>query len=87
MKIKSMIGWEENYVKFEVDNSNPYYCQGDMFWCGYDDIHGYGSCDEEVLLVHETVTREDIESWAKENDLPSSQRKVLLGMLTQAGVI
>lgn len=80
MKIKSMIGWEGSYVKFEVDNSNPYYCQGDMFWCGGEDEY-------EVLLVHETVTREDVESWAKENDLLSSQCKVLLGMLTQSGVI
>lgn len=80
MKIKSIIGWEGSYVKFEVDNSSSYYCQGDMFWCGDEE-------DYEVLLVHETVSRENVESWAKENDLPSSQRKVLLGMLTQAGVI
>lgn len=83
MKIKSMIGWDGSYVKFEVDNSNSDFCQGDMFWCG-DSVD---SLTGELLLVHETVTREDVEEWAKDIDLPSSQRKVLLGMLTQSGVI
>lgn len=80
MKIKSMIGWDGSYVMFEVDNGGSQYCQGDSVWCGDGD-------DCEVLLIHETVTREEIEDWVKENDLHPSQRRVLLGMLVQSGVI
>tara|TARA_Y100000588_G_scaffold170332_1_gene184158 strand:- start:17325 stop:17579 length:255 start_codon:yes stop_codon:yes gene_type:complete len=83
MKIKNMIGWDGSYIKFEVDNGGSHYCQGDMVWCG-DDVE---SSTGELLLIHETMTREDIKNWAKENDLHPSQRRVLLGMLTQAGVI
>jgi hypothetical protein len=80
MKIKSMIGWDGSYVMFEVDNGGSQYCQGDSVWCGDAD-------DEEILLIHETMSREDVEDWAKENDLHPSQRRVLLGMLVQSGVI
>ena len=83
MKIKNMIGWDGSYVMFEVDNGGSRYCLGDMIWCGDDDESSTG----ELLLIHETMTREDLEDWAKENDLHPSQRRVLLGMLTQSGVI
>jgi len=83
MKIKSMIGQDDSYVVFEVDNGGSHYCQGDMIWCGDDDESSTG----ELLLIHETMTREAIKDWAKENDLHTSQRRVLLGMLTQSGVI
>ena len=83
MKIKNMIGWDGSYIKFEVDNGGSHYCFGDMVWCGDDDESSTG----ELLLIHETMTREDITDWAKENDLHPSQRRVLLGMLTQSGVI
>ena len=80
MKIKNMIGWDDSYITFEVENGGSHYSLGDMVWCG--DGH-----DCEVLLIHETMTREDITEWAKENDLHPKQRRVLLGMLTQSGVI
>ena len=38
----------------------------------------------EMLMIHETMTREDIEVWARQSDLHPSHRRVLLGMLTQA---
>tara|TARA_Y100001956_G_C4012169_1_gene138172 strand:+ start:299 stop:559 length:261 start_codon:yes stop_codon:yes gene_type:complete len=85
MKIKSMIGWDGSYITFEVDNGGSYYCLGDMIWCG-DDTENISDTGE-LLLIHETMTREDIIDWAKENNLHPSQRRVLLGMLTQSGVI
>lgn len=83
MKIKNMIGWDGSYVMFEVDNGGNHYCQGDMVWCGDDNQSSTG----ELLLIHETMTREDVTDWAKENDLHPPQRRILLGMLTQSGVI
>lgn len=82
MKIKSVLGWEDSYLMFEVDNANSSYCYGDMIWCGDDEECTTG----EMLIVHETVSREDIEEWSREIDLHPSQRRVLLGMLTQSGL-
>ena len=85
MKIKNMIGWDGSYAMFEVDNGGSHYCLGDMIWCGnvMEEVTDTG----ELLLIHETMSREDITEWAKENDLHPSQRRVLLGMLTQSSVI
>ena len=75
--------WEESYLKFEVEEGSSYYCKGDKIWCGEDEESFTG----QMLMIHESMTREDITDWAKENDLHPSQRRILLGMLTQAGVI
>ena len=83
MKIKNMIGWGAGYVMFAVDNGGSHYCLGDMVWCGDDKVSPTG----ELLLIHETMSREDITEWAKEYGLPPSQRRVLLGILTQVGAI
>tara|TARA_R110002012_G_scaffold92271_1_gene224197 strand:+ start:1622 stop:1867 length:246 start_codon:yes stop_codon:yes gene_type:complete len=80
-----MIGWDGSYVMFEVDNGGSHYCLGDMIWCGngLEEVTDTG----ELLLINETMSREAIEEWVEENSLPPPQRRVLLGMLTQAGVI
>lgn len=81
MKFKSVVGYEGSYIKITVDNASGSYCLGDMFWCGEDDVF------DEVILVSDRVSREDVIRWSEGNGLPSSERKRLLGMLTQSGVI
>jgi hypothetical protein len=83
MKIKSIMGWEGSYIKFEVEEGSSYYCQGDQVWCGEDTEALTG----QILMINESMTREEIQDWAKETELQPSQTRVLLGMLNKTGVI
>lgn len=83
MKIKSMWEWEESYLKFEVEEGSSYYCQGDQVWCGEDEESFTG----QMLMIHESMTREEIQDWAKDTGLPPAETRLILGMLNKAGVI
>jgi len=83
MKIKSIMGWEGSYIKFEVEEGSSYYCQGDQVWCGEDEEAFTG----QILMIHESMTREEIQDWAKDTGLQSPQTRILLGMLNKTGVI
>ncbi len=83
LKIKSMWEWEESYLKFEVEEGSSYYCQGDQVWCGEDEESFTG----QMLMIHESMTREEIQSWAIRRGLEPVQTRLILGMLTQTGVI